>query len=51
MLKRRNNWCRGLSVQCVNPVEYNIPQGQQERRYKGQKEVVVESWVGDLRIE
>jgi hypothetical protein len=24
---------------------------QQEMRYKGQKEVTVESWVGDLRIE
>jgi hypothetical protein len=27
------------------------PGCQQEMRYKGQKEVTVESWVGDLRIE
>jgi ssDNA-binding Zn-finger/Zn-ribbon topoisomerase 1 len=27
------------------------PTCQQEMRYKGQKEVTVESWVGDLRIE
>jgi len=27
------------------------PTCQQEMQYKGQKEVTVESWVGDLRIE
>ena len=27
------------------------PRCQQEMRYKGQKEVTVGSWVGDLRIE
>jgi hypothetical protein len=27
------------------------PTCRQEMRYKGQKEVTVESWVGDLRIE
>jgi len=27
------------------------PKCQQEMRYKGQKEVTVESWVGDLTIE
>jgi Zn finger protein HypA/HybF involved in hydrogenase expression len=27
------------------------PECGQEMRYKGQKEVTVESWVGDLRVE
>ena len=27
------------------------PECEQEMRYKGQKEVTVESWVGDLRVQ
>lgn len=48
----------GMALEVINVQEAKrpvpgpqCPLCQQEMRYKGQKEVTIESWVGDLRME
>jgi DNA-directed RNA polymerase subunit RPC12/RpoP len=54
----RKRLSEGMALEVINVQEARRPVPgpqcatcQQEMRYKGQKEVTIESWVGDLRME
>ena len=54
----RKTFSEEMALEVINAQEARqpvrgprCPECGQEMRYKGQKEVTVESWVGDLRIE
>ena len=58
VLRSRKRLSEQMALEVINAQEAKrpvpgpqCPRCQQEMRYKGQKEVTVESWVGDLRIE
>jgi uncharacterized protein with PIN domain len=58
VLRLRKRLSEQMALEVINDQEARqpvlgprCPACQQEMRYKGQKEVTVESWVGDLSIE